>query len=67
VRQVGIVARDRGGGYALAVAKPLLHTITDCRSLASHGKRQPCFFDTVRKSMPEIRGAVGAGTITPSC
>lgn len=40
--QIEIVARDRGGGYAQAVAQALPHAEQVADHLASHGKRQLC-------------------------
>jgi transposase len=59
--QITVVARDRGGGYALAAAKALPHAtqVADRWHLmenASHG-----FLDAVRKSMRQVRAA----TINP--
>jgi transposase len=38
--QISVVARDRGGGYALAAAKALPKCHPGCRPLAPHGERQ---------------------------
>lgn len=46
--QITVVARDRGGGYALS---------------ATNASR--AFLDAVRKSMLEVRAAVGSATINP--
>ncbi len=35
------------------------------RPLASDGERKPCVLDAVRKSMRQIRSAIGAATINP--
>lgn len=60
-----MIARDRGGGYALAAAKALPHAtqVADRWHLmesASHA-----FLDAVRKSMRHVRVAVGVATINP--
>ena len=64
-RQIKIVARDRGGGYALAAAKalPKATQVADRWHLMENASR--AFLDTVRKSMRQIRAAIGAATINP--
>lgn len=63
--QIEIVARDRGGGYALAAAKalPQATQVADRWHLMENASR--AFLDAVRKSMRQIRAAVGAATINP--
>jgi transposase len=63
--QINIVARDRGGGYALAAAAALPNAIqvADRWHLMENASR--AFLDAVRKSMREIRSAIGATTINP--
>ena len=58
--QIAIVARDRGGGYALAAAKALPHAtqVADRWHLMENASH--AFLDAVRKSMRQIRVAVGA-------
>lgn len=53
--QIKVVARDRGGGYALAAAKALPKATQVGRA----------FLDAVRKSMRQIRAVIGAATINP--
>ena len=64
--QVAIVARDRGGGYALAAQKALPHAIqvADRWHLMENASR--AFLDAVSKSMLQIRTAIGATTINPA-
>ena len=64
-RQISIVARDRGGGYALAAAKALPEAtqVADRWHLMENASR--AFLDAVRKSMRQIRSAIGAATINP--
>lgn len=64
-RQIEIVARDRGGGYGGAVAKALPHAtqVADRWHLMENASR--AFVDAVRKSMRQIRSAIGAATINP--
>ena len=63
--QISVVARDRGGGYALAAAKALPNAIqvADRWHLMENASR--AFLDVVRKSMRPIRTAIGATTINP--
>jgi transposase len=60
---IAIVARDRGGGYGEATAKALPHAVqvADRWHLMENASR--AFLDAVRKSMRQIRGAIGATTI----
>jgi transposase len=62
---IAIVARDRGGGYGEAAAKALPHAVqvADRWHLMENASR--AFLDAVRKSMRQIRSAVGATTIDP--
>ena len=64
--QITVVARDRGGGYALAAARALPNAtqIADRWHLMENASR--AFLDAVRKSMRQIRTAIGATTINPS-
>jgi transposase len=61
--QIGIVARDRGGGYALAATKalPKVTQVADRWHLLENASR--AFLDAVRKSMRQIRSAIGAAMI----
>ncbi len=63
--QIEVVARDRGGGYVLAAAKALPKAIqvADRWHLMENASR--AFLDAVRKSMRQIRAAIGAATINP--
>ena len=64
-QQIAIVARDRGGGYGLAISKalPLATQVADRWHLMENASG--AFLDAVRKSMRQIRGAIGAATINP--
>jgi transposase len=64
-RQIKIVARDRGGGYALAAAVALPHAtqVADRWHLMENASH--AFLDAVRKSMRQIGRAIGAATIHP--
>jgi len=63
--QITVVARDRGGGYALAAARALPHAtqIADRWHLMENASR--AFLEAVQKSMRQIRSAIGATTIDP--
>jgi transposase len=63
--QITIVARDRGGGYTLAAAKalPQATQVADRWHLMENASH--AFLDAVRKSMRQVRAAIGAGTINP--
>jgi len=63
--QIAIFARDRGGGYALAAAKalPTATHVADRWHLMENASR--AFVEAVRKSMRQIRAAVGTSTINP--
>lgn len=63
--QIVVVARDRGGSYALAVAKALPHAtqVADRWHLMENASRT--FLDAVRTSMRQIRGVLGATTVDP--
>src|SRR5271169_2214548 len=63
--QIAVVARDRGGGYALAAKKalPLAIQVADRWHLMENASH--AFLDAVRKSMRQIRVAIGAAKIDP--
>src|ERR1700691_4962526 len=62
---IGIIARDRGGGYGEAAARALPDAtqVADRWHLMENASR--AFLDAVRKSMRQIRSVVGAATINP--
>ncbi len=64
--QISLVARDRGGGYALATQKALpgATQVADRWHLMENASR--AFVDAVEKSMRAIRAAIGAATIDPA-
>ncbi|MGN6424323.1 MAG: ISL3 family transposase [Asticcacaulis sp.] len=63
--QIAIVARDRGGGYGGAVAKALPQAVqvADRGHLMENASQ--AFRDAVRKSMRQVRTAIGATVINP--
>jgi transposase len=64
-QQIAIVARDRGGGYGLAISKALPQATQVANRWHLTENARGAFLDTVRKSMRQIRGALGAATINP--
>ena len=64
-REITVIARDRGGGYGEAAARALPHAVqvADRWHLMENASR--AFLDAVRKSMQQIRTAIGATTIDP--
>jgi len=63
--QISVIARDRGGGYAVAAKRALPHAIqvADRWHLMENASR--AFLDAVGKSMRQIRKTIGAGRIDP--
>lgn len=63
--EITVIARDRGGGYGEAAARALPHAVqvADRWHLMENASR--AFLDAVRKSMQQIRNAIGATTINP--
>src|SRR6195256_941400 len=61
--QIAVVARDRGGGYALAAARALPNAtqVADRWHLMENASR--AFLDAVQKAMRQIRTVIGATTI----
>jgi transposase len=63
--QIEVVARDRGGSYALAAAKALPEAVQVADRWHLMENASHAFLDAVRKSMRQIRSAIGAATINP--
>ena len=63
--QITIVSRDRGGGYAVAAAKALPNAIQVADRWHLMENASHAFLDAVRKSMRQVRAAIGAVTINP--
>ena len=63
--QIGIVARDRGGGYALAAQKALPNAVQVADRWHLMENASQAFLGAVRKTMREVRAAIGAATINP--
>ncbi len=64
-QQIQIVARDRGGSYALAAAKALPHAVQVVNRWHLMENASHAVLDAVRKSMRQIRQVIGAATINP--
>ena len=64
--QICIVARDRGGGYGVAAQRALPHAIQVADRWHLMENASSAFLDAVRKSMRQIRTAMGATVINPS-
>jgi hypothetical protein len=64
-QEITVVARDRGGGHGEAVTRalPQATQIADRWLLMENASR--AFIDAVRKTMRQIRTAIGATTINP--
>jgi transposase len=63
--QIAVLARDRGGGYALAAQKALPQAIQVADRWHLMENASHAFLDAVRKSMRQIRVAIGAAKIDP--
>jgi transposase len=63
--QIGVIARDRGGGYGMAAQKALPNAVQVADRWHLMENSSQAFLDAVRKSMRDIRAAVGAATINP--
>jgi transposase len=64
--QIAIVARDRGGGFALAASLALPHAMQVADRWHLMENASAAFLDAVRKSMRQIRSALGAAFIDPT-
>ncbi|WP_172332801.1 ISL3 family transposase [Mangrovicoccus sp. HB161399] len=63
--QIGIVARDRNGGYAGAVSRALPDAIQVADRWHLLENASEAFLLAVKRSMPAIRKAVGGRTVDP--
>jgi transposase len=64
--QISIVARDRGGGYAIAVQRALPHAIQVADRWHLMENASHAFRDAVRKCMRQIRTTLGAAKVDPA-
>src|SRR5579864_8675185 len=64
--QILVVARDRGGGYAVAAQRAVPHAtqVADRWHLMENASR--AFLDAVRKCMRQIRASIGAAKVDPA-
>ena len=62
---IKIVSRDRGGGYGEAVSRALPEAIQVADRWHLMANASAAFVDAVRRSMRDIRAAIGATTINP--
>ena len=60
------MARDRGGGYGEAVAKALPNAVQVADRWHLMENASHAFLGSVRKSMHDIRKAIGAAIINPA-
>ncbi|MBZ0260126.1 MAG: ISL3 family transposase [Hyphomicrobiales bacterium] len=63
--EIGILSRDRGGGYGEAATRALPHAIQVADRWHLMENASTAFLDAVRKSMRLIRSAIGATVINP--
>ena len=64
--QIVVVARDRGGSYAVATQRALPEALQVVYLWHLMENASQAFLNAVRKSMRPIRAAIGATTITPA-
>lgn len=64
--QIAIVARDRGGGFALAASRALPHALQVADRWRLMENASAAFLGAVRKSMRQIRSALGAAHVDPA-
>ena len=64
--QICVVARDRGGGYGAAAQRAPPHAIQVADRWHLMENASSAFLDAVRKSMRQIRAAMGAAMVDPS-
>jgi transposase len=64
--QIAIVARDRGGGFALAARRALPHALQVADRWHLMENASAAFLGAVRKSMRQIRSALGAAHVDPA-
>jgi len=63
---IKVIARDRGGAYALAAQRALPDAVQVADRWHRMENASAAFLDAVRKSMRPIRAAIGAATIDPA-
>lgn len=63
---IAVIARDRGGAYALAAQRALPNAVQVADRWHLMENASTAFLDAVRRSMRPIRAAIGAATIDPA-
>ena len=63
--QISVIARDRGGGYGHAASRALPDAIQVADRWHLMENASAAFLDAVRRSMPQIREALGARGVDP--
>lgn len=63
--QIAVVARDRGGGYAIAARRALPDAVQVADRWHLMQNASQALLGAVRKSMRQVRAAIGAATINP--
>lgn len=64
--QIAIIARDRGGGFALAASRALPHALQVADRWHLMENASAAFLGAVRKSMRQIRAVIGAAVVDPA-
>jgi transposase len=64
-QEIGVISRDRGGGYSEAASKALPHAVQVADRWHLMENASAAFLDAVRKSMRSIRSVIGGTTINP--
>jgi transposase len=64
--QIAIVARDRGGGFALAASRALPHALQVADRWHLMENASAAFLGAVRKSMRQIRSTLGVAFVDPA-
>ncbi len=63
---IAVIARDRGGAYALAAQRALPNALQVADRWHLMENASAAFLDAVRKSMRPIRAAIGAAAVDPA-
>jgi transposase len=64
--QISVVARDRGGGYAVAAQRALPHAVQVADRWHLMENASQAILGAVGKSMRQIRESIGAATVDPA-
>jgi transposase len=63
---IAVIARDRGGAYALAAQRALPNAVQVADRWHLMENASAAFLDAVRKSLRPIRAAIGATIVNPT-